>query len=160
MENFIMKSLIVYDSFFGNTEKVAYALGQALGSETVKVQNLVPDQLLGVELLILGSPTRAFSPSPDIKKFLKSQPSQAFKGMKVTAFDTRLSMVDVNSRFLSFMVKIFGYAAETMVKILQKKGGTLLVPPEWFLVKDSEGPLKDGELERTAEWAQHILSAL
>lgn len=155
-----MKSLIVYDSFFGNTEKVAYALGQALGSETVKVQNLVPDQLLGVELLILGSPTRAFSPSPDIKKFLKSQPSQAFKGMKVTAFDTRLSMVDVNSRFLSFMVKIFGYAAETMVKILQKKGGTLLVPPEWFLVKDSEGPLKDGELERTAEWAQHILSAL
>jgi flavodoxin len=155
-----VKSLIIYDSFFGNTEKVAQALGQALGSETIKVQNLVPDQLAGVELLILGSPTRAFSPSPDIKKFLKSQPSQAFKGMKVTAFDTRLSMADVNSKFLSFMVKIFGYAADTMVKILQKKGGTLLVPPEWFLVKDSEGPLKDSELERTTEWAQRILAAL
>lgn len=155
-----MKSLIVYDSFFGNTEKVAHALGQALGSDTVKVQNLVPDQLVGVELLILGSPTRAFSPSPDINKFLKSQTSQAFKGMKVTAFDTRLAMTDVNSKFLSFMVKIFGYAAETMVKILQKKGGTLLVPPEWFLVKDSEGPLKDGELERTVEWAQRIRAAL
>jgi flavodoxin I len=155
-----MKSLIIYDSFFGNTEKIAQALGQALGSETVKVQNLVPDQLVVIELLILGSPTRAFSPSPDIKNFLKSQPSQAFKDMKVTAFDTRLSMLDINSKFLSFMVKIFGYASGTMVKTLQKKGGTLVVPPEWFLVKDSEGPLKDGELERATEWAKRILAAL
>ena len=121
-----MKSLIVYDSFFGNTEKVAHALGQALGSETVKVQNMVPDQLLGVELLILGSPTRAFSPSPDMSKFLKSQPSQAFKGMMVSAFDTRLAMADVNSKFLSFMVKIFGYAAETMVNPQGKFGADLI----------------------------------
>jgi flavodoxin len=155
-----MKPLVIYDSFYGNTQKIAEALAQALGCEAVKVQNLSPDQLVGVELLILGSPTRGFSPSPDIKNFLKSQPSLAFKNMKVTAFDTRLSMVDLNSRFLSFMVKIFGYASGTMVKILQKKGGALLVPPEWFLVNDSEGPLRDGELERATEWAKRILAAL
>ena len=61
---------------------------------------------------------------------------------------------------LTFMVKIFGYAAETMARKLQKKGGTLVVPPEWFLVKDSEGPLKDSELDRATEWAKRILAAL
>ena len=155
-----MRSLIIYDSFFGNTEKIAQALGLALGSETVKVQNLSPDQLVGVDLLVLGSPTRAFSPSPDISKFLKSQPNQGFKGIKVATFDTRIAVNEVNSKFLTFMVKIFGYAAETMARKLQKKGGTLVVPPEWFLVKDSEGPLKDGELERATEWAKRILAAL
>ena len=94
-----MRSLIVYDSFFGNTERIAHALGLALGSETVKVQNLLPDQLVGVELLILGSPTRAFSPSPDITKFLKSQPNQGFTGMKVTTFDTRIAVNEINSKF-------------------------------------------------------------
>lgn len=155
-----MKSLIIYDSFFGNTEKIAQALGQALGSETIKVQDISVDQLNGVELLILGSPTRAFSPSPDITKFLKSQPAQGCTGMKVATFDTRIAVDEVNSKFLTFMVKIFGYAAETMARKLQKKGGTLVVPPEWFLVKDSEGPLKDGELERATEWAKRILAAL
>ena len=28
-----MKTLVVYDSFFGNTERVAQAVGEALGSE-------------------------------------------------------------------------------------------------------------------------------
>jgi len=155
-----MKPLVIYDSFYGNTQKIAEALAQALGCEAVKVQNLSPDQLVGVELLILGSPTRGFSPSPDIKNFLKSHPNQGFSGMKVAAFDTRIAVDEVNSKFLTFMVKIFGYAAETMAKKLQKKGGTLVVPPEWFLVKDSEGPLRDGELERATEWAKRILAAL
>ena len=155
-----MKPLVIYDSFYGNTQKIAEALAQALGCEAVKVQNLSPDQLVGVELLILGSPTRGFSPSPDITKFLKSHPNQGFSGMKVAAFDTRIAVDEVNSKFLTFMVKIFGYAAETMAKKLQKKGGTLVVPPEWFLVKDSEGPLRDGELERATEWAKRILAAL
>jgi hypothetical protein len=38
-----------------------------------------------------------------------------------------------------------------------KKGGTLIVLPECFIVKDSEGPLKAGELERAADWARSLL---
>jgi hypothetical protein len=38
-----------------------------------------------------------------------------------------------------------------------KKGGELVFPPEGFLVKKSEGPLKDGELERAAEWAKGLV---
>ncbi len=154
-----MKTLIVYDSFFGNTEKIAQVLAESLGSEIVKVQAFSPTQLDGVELLIVGSPTRAFNPSPDIKAFLKNMPAEALKNVNATAFDTRYAMEDIEPKLLLMLVRLFGYAAKTMEKLLKKKGAQVIVQPEWFAVKDSEGPLKDGELERAAEWAKRILAA-
>ena len=47
-------------------------------------------------------------------------------------------------------------AASTIAKLLQKKGGTLMAAPEGFLVTGEEGPLKDGELERAANWVQAL----
>ena len=159
-----MKTLIVYDSFFGNTEKIAQAIGNSLGSkenvEILRVSEVKPEQLIGLELLIVGSPTRAFRPTKAIMGFLNKIPLNGLKGVKVAAFDTRISTVDVNSRFLNILVKLFGYAAKPIAYKLEKKGGSLIIPPEGFLVKDSKGPLKDGELERAADWAKLIMETL
>jgi hypothetical protein len=38
---------------------------------------------------------------------------------------------------------------------LVEKGGRLIFPPEGFYVSGTEGPLKDGELERAAEWGKN-----
>ncbi len=57
------------------------------------------------------------------------------------------------------MEKLFGYVAERIADKLVKKGGTLIVPPEWFIVKDSEGPLKAGELEHVVEWDKSVLES-
>ncbi len=40
---------------------------------------------------------------------------------------------------------------------LKGKGGTLMAFPEGFFVKGTKGPLKEGELERAADWAKGIL---
>jgi len=72
-------------------------------------------------------------------------PNRGLKNVKAAAFDTRISVADVNSRVLSGMVKLFGYAAKPIADKLQKKGGTLIAPPEEFIVQGNEGPLKDGE---------------
>jgi hypothetical protein len=56
------------------------------------------------------------------------------------------------------MVKIFGYAAEPMAAKLKKKGGTVKNAPEGFIVGGTEGPLKDGELERAAAWTKELYS--
>jgi hypothetical protein len=40
-----------------------------------------------------------------------------------------------------------------------KRGGKLAVPPEGFIVEASEGPLREGELERAAAWAKTIIGA-
>ena len=156
-----MKALIVYDSVFGNTEKIAKAIGDSLAdltsAEVVKVSEAKLEQLQETGLLIVGSPTRAFKPTKAIVDFLIQIPSNGLKGIDVAAFDTRVNTEDVNSRILNGFVKIFGYAAKPIADKLQKKGGNLVLPPEGFFVKDNEGPLKEGELERAAKWAKQVM---
>lgn len=153
-----MKTLVVYESFYGNTEKIAQAVGKALGGgQVLKFSDFTPDALKGVELLVVGSATRAFQPTPGIKSFLKSLPAGSLNGVRAAAFDTRVDVMEVNNAFLTFMESIFGYAAEPIAKSLVKKGAAQPVPAEGFFVKGSEGPMRDGELERATEWAKKLL---
>ena len=156
-----MKALIIYDSFFGNTEKIAQAIGETLSSsmevEVCKVSEVKQEQLKEINLLLVGSPTRGFMPSPAIKKFLRSIHSDGLKNIKAAAFDTRISEDDVKSRFLRFLMKLFGYAAEPISKKLKIKGAEIVIAPGGFCVKDTEGPSKEGELERAATWAKQII---
>jgi flavodoxin I len=158
-----VKALVVYDSFFGNTEKVAQAIGAALSAQAevqvVRVNQLAQEQLSGLDILVVGSPTRAFSASPDTKKFLARIPTGTLKGVRSAGFDTRIALEDTNSRVLPFFVKLFGYAAEPIARQLVKKGARQVVAPQGFIVMGTEGPMKDGELERAAEWAQKMLVA-
>jgi flavodoxin len=158
------KALVVYDSFFGNTEQIAQSIGNALGRPEdvgiIRVADVRPEQLTGLKLLIVGSPTRAFRPSPAIKSFLKSIPKNSLKGVKVAAFDTRITEEEIDSAvfILRIFVNIFGYAAKPISDRLVKKGGELIAPPEGFFVHGTEGPLKEGELERASDWAKQILA--
>lgn len=156
-----MGIMIVYDSFFGNTEKIAQAISNSMSSDDnvkiFRVSDIRPEQLLGLKLLIVGSPTRAFKPTKAILDLLDRIPSKGLEGVKVAAFDTRISSVDANSRIFNVLEKRFGYAAKPIADKLKKKGGSLILTPEGFFVKESEGPLKDGELERAREWAKSAL---
>jgi flavodoxin len=158
-----MKALIIYDSMFGNTEKVAQVMATALSANAEvaarRVGDVEPAALTGLDLLVVGSPTQGFQPTPAIKKLLDSLPAQGLKGVKVAAFDTRIAMEDVGNWFLTFMVNLFGYAAKPIANRLQKKAGKLVMPPEGFIVNGKEGPLKEGESERAADWAKHLITA-
>jgi len=107
-----------------------------------------------LEYLVVGSPTRGFRPTEGITTFLKGIPEGRLNGAKVAAFDTRIAPEDIKSRILRFLVKIGGYAAPSIAKRLEQAGGRLIVPPEGFAVTGTEGPMKQGELERAAEWAR------
>ena len=153
-----MSTLVIYDSVFGNTEKIAQAVGAAIGGTVRKVSAVQPAELQGVKLLILGSPTRGFRPTPALSAFLKNLPAGALNGVKVAAFDTRISAAGMTKApgILRFLAKRFGYAAEKIAKGLQKAGGTPTAEPGWFGVEASEGPLTDGELERATAWAGQL----
>jgi flavodoxin len=121
------------------------------------VGDVKPEHVVGLDVLVVGSPTRAFSPTPAIKRWVSGLPSKSLQGVKVGAFDTRIALEDVDSALLTFMAKIFGYAAKPIGDRLVKKGGDRVLSLEGFYVQDSEGPLKDGELERAADWVREIL---
>jgi flavodoxin len=157
-----MNVLIVYDSVFGNTAQIAQAMGNALESkksvETVRVNEVNIDKIQGLDVLIVGSPTRGFRPTPAITEFLKTLSQDNLKGVKVAAFDTRFSLNDIESSFVRFIVKTGGYAAKSIANKLKGNGGNLVAPPEGFFVTGEEGPLKEGELERAANWAMQIIA--
>ena len=157
-----MKNLVVYDSVFGNTEKVARAICETIDArdeaECLQVKKVKYEELKDIDLLIVGSPTRKFSPTGAIKKFLKKLLSDDLEGVDVAAFDTRISLEDTNSWFLNLLVKLFGYAAKPIARKLEKKGGNLIIEPEGFIVSGTEGPLKNGELDRAGEWANKIVN--
>jgi flavodoxin len=156
-----MKALVIYDSIFGNTEQVARAISGALGAEStaIRVTDAGNDRLSGLSLLIVGSPTRAFRPTKPISQFLDGIPRDALRGVRVAAFDTRMPEDNLNVPMLGFMVRLFGYASKPISEKLVRKGGELAAPPEGFIVEESEGPLRRGELERAATWARHVAEA-
>ncbi len=149
-----MKTLIAHDSVYGNTEKIARAVGVALGAwQVLPVAQVKPEHLAGLECLVVGSPTRAMRPTPAVMAFLRRLPAGSLLGLRTAAFDTRANVAGINSRILHFMVRVFGYAADPIAARLKRKGGVLAAPPMGFIVKGSEGPLAEGELERAAVWA-------
>jgi len=151
-----MKTLVIYDSVFGNTKTIAEAITHRLGEDTKIIHVAEANKDFdGVGLLIVGSPTRGFRPTPAITAFLKSIPAGKLDGIKIASFDTRIDIKKVNNKFLTFMVKLSGYATEKIEKQLIAKGGTS-VGTEWFCVSASEGPLLDGETERAALWAEGL----
>jgi flavodoxin len=156
-----MNALVVYDSLFGNTERIAQAIGDALAAqadvEVRRADDVKPEDLTGLDLLIVGTPTHGGRPSPATKTWLQALASGSLAGIKVAAFDTRIPSQGANW-FVSLIVKLIGYAAQPLAKSLAQKGGVPIVQPEGFNVTGKEGPLQDGELERATAWAQQILA--
>lgn len=159
-----MKALVIYESFFGNTEKVAQAIAGAMRAagevEVRAVGDVKPEHLKGIDVLVVGAATRAFSPSPATKAWLKALPAHALDGVQVAGFDTRIPIRQETPRFLALLIKVFGNAAEPIAARLVKRGGRQIVAPAGFGVKDSEGPLFEGELERAAAWGGQIAAAV
>lgn len=152
------EKLVIYDSVFGNTEKIAQAIGEALGNATVKkVTDVDPTDLENLKILFVGSPTRAFRPTPAIMSFLKGLDKNTLLGVKAAAFDTRIPIDQTDSKFLKVMIKLFGYADKKVEKALTKTGADLALEPNGFGVTGTEGPLSEGELEQAQTWAKGIL---
>jgi len=145
-----MKVLVVYDSVYGNTEKIARTIGEAVTGDVkiLHANDANPAELEGIDLLIAGAPTQAGRPTLAMQGFFKNVDENTVNGMSIASFDTRIS---------AKWVGIFGYAAGKIGKNLKKRGGNLILPPEPFFVEGKEGPLKEGELERAAGWVKEII---
>jgi len=149
-----MNALVVYDSTFGSTERIAGAIADSLeerGSvRLLRVAKAQPVDLEGIDLLVLGCPTQRHKPTAAVQAFLASIPRGILGGMRAAAFDTRYR----KPRLLT------GSAARAIAKRLRKAGASLLLPPESFFIAAREGPLEEGELERAADWAHQVLDEL
>ena len=149
-----MNALIVYDSQYGDTERIAQAIAEKLAefgeARALRLDPTQPVELQGVDVFIVGCPTQGWRPTPAIQSFLEEVSSDELRGLAGACFDTRFRL----PRFMS------GAAANVMAGKLREKGVSVLGAPESFFVKGTEGPLRDGEPERASTWARQIVDEL
>jgi flavodoxin len=163
-----MKALVVYESLFGNTEKVAQAIADGLSEhgdvellEVTKTREVTTEHL---DLLVVGGPTHGFSMTrPTTREEAVSRGAshgstifglrewldQLHKGRHselVATFDTRVSKV----RHLP------GSAAKSAAKIVSGLGYSSAAQAESFYVEDVSGPLLEGELDRAHDWGEWL----
>lgn len=149
-----MKALVVYDSEFGNTARVAAAIADALRTrlavELASVAETPPARLTGLDLLVIGGPTQHHGVSELMRKWLDGLPATLAGAPWLAVFDTRYRIPKILS----------GSAAAVIGGRLLRRGARLLLPAESFHVTEIEGPLDPGEAERAQLWAEQILDRL
>src|SRR5215207_10623152 len=146
-----MNALVLYDSQYGDTERIAQAIADTLAefgeARAVRLDPSQPVDLQGVDVFIVGCPTQGWRPTPAVQSFLEEVSSEELRSLAVACFDTRFRL----PRLMT------GSAARVMARTLQEKGVSLLLQPESFFVKGTQGPLRDGELDRAAAWARMLI---
>jgi flavodoxin len=153
-----MSTLVLYDSKFGNTEHLARIIAEHLNTQAHHISTLSTDRLAGVELLVVGCPTQGMGPTEATRDAVKALPDGSLKGIKVAAFDTRFDFDTIEKplpRLATSFLKL-RFAAKPLEALLEAKGGQPVAPAEGFFVTGNEGPLREGEAERAAEWASRL----
>jgi flavodoxin len=146
----MMKTLVVYDSLYGNTEIIARAIGDVLPGEVQvqRVEQAVAGELEATELLVIGSPTHGSEATEKVQGLMARIGSPTHEGARAATFDTRLTWG---------FLRRYGFAADKIATALKEKGWTLVGEEGGFFVRGlKKGPLKKGEEERAAAWAKGL----
>ena len=163
-----MKSLVVYESWFGNTRRIAELIAAELAANG-EVQLLSVDDPLPplnhVNLIVLGAPTHVHGLSSRMSRKGALEQGEGTGeagigargwierlplcgGPSVAVFDTRAHKPEL----------LVGSAAHGMAHRLRHRGYRMAVEPESFFVHGTPGPLEDGELARATEWGRALVS--
>lgn len=166
-----MRSLIVYESMYGNTRQVAEAIAegcrQAGEATAVRACDCDPHALAGADLVVLGGPTHAWSMSrPRTRQAaitnakpenppVEAQPDESgirelldrlprLTGL-AAAYDTRIAAP----------AALTGRASAGIARRLRRAGVRLVAEPRSFLVSRGSR-LRPGQLEQARAWGVRL----
>lgn len=133
-----MRALIIYDSLFGNTEKVTRALASGLRErgadvDCVRVAKVDVAGLRAYNMLIIGGPTHKRGLSEPMKVFTERLNDVDLTDLKGFAFDTKQE-----PRFLT------GSAGKHIEQKMKQRRMRVVKPHASAIVLGREGPLAEG----------------
>jgi len=145
-----MKTLVVYYTKYGNTEKVAKLIAEGItsieGNEAI-VKNVKDVKLKdekSYDLILIGSPNHFGRHVGSIKKFIKKLPSSQIKADAYAVFDTYI-MKD----FEKAVKKMEEQISEVLPDLPQASSG-LSIKVEG--TGTSKGPIEEGDLPKCKEF--------
>jgi menaquinone-dependent protoporphyrinogen IX oxidase len=151
-----VKGIVVYDTSYGNTKKVAETIADALKESGIEVDLFHVEDVKKLsakdyDFLVLGSPTKFGTMSFAMRGFLGKVKSEEWMNKPFAAFDTE-NPENAEKKQDS--------AGEKIAQKLTEKKMSQLVPVLKALVHEMKGPLLEGELERTKEYAKGLATKL
>lgn len=170
-----MKTLVVYESMYGNTHQIAAAVASGLDSVSAvtlrKVTEVSPADVAEADLLVVGGPTHAHGLTrPSTRRAavdaaakpqsdLVTEPDAVSPGLRewiggLEAGRTRQAAVVFDTR-LSAPAMFTGRASRVLRRKLRRRGFRVACRPESFLV-DKKSRLVPGELERARRWGAAV----
>ena len=146
-----MKGIVIYDSSHGNTKKVAETISETLLESGIEVDAFYVKEIKKLrtkeyDFLVIGSPTRWGTMSFTVKRFL-SKVNEEWKNKPFISYDTELS---------ENIEKNEGSAAGKISEKLKEKQMNQLLPVLKTIVSGIKGPLQEGEIERTKDYARKL----
>jgi flavodoxin len=170
-----MRVLVVYESMFGSTKKLAEAIAEGLADCTevsvVPVTSADAHILDGTDLAVVGGPTHTHRMSrPSTRKLagkLAKEPgsevelvSGAVSGPGVREWIASLGRLEVaGAAFdtrLQGLPALTGRASKSICRHLAHHGARIAASPESFLVEGLTGALVEGELGRARAWGERL----
>ena len=156
-----LKGIVVYDTSYGNTKLVAETITQTFRENGIEadlydvkdVKKLDPKDYT---FLIVGSPTRFGTMSFTVKRFLGKIKTEEWTNKSFAAFDTENPENIEKSRAEN---KEWSAAEKIAAKLREKKMRELL-PALKASVLGQKGPLVEGEIQRTKEYAKELAAEL
>lgn len=151
---------VIFDTVFGNTKQIATAIADAMAEgnsvDMLTVTEARDADLSSFDLLIIGSPTRGFRPTPATSEFIAGLKPSITRAVKAAAFDTRIAPADIHPAPLRWVIEAGGYAADRIELLLKERGFAIAGKGAGFEVSGTEGPLKPGETDRAGGWARAL----
>jgi len=164
---------VVYESMFGNTQRVARAIADGLANtydvalyEVGDAPDVVPSH---VALLVVGGPTHAFSTStPDTRRTAAAQGKPVVstgRGVREWLAQLALDGAPLSAAFdtrLHRPLWFWGSAARRVHRELARLGARSATAPECFFVRfpsrsvDVTQSLVDGDLTRAEVWGREL----
>jgi len=152
-----MKGIVIYDTSYGNTRKIAETITETLKESGIEVDLFYVKKVKRLsakdyDFLVLGSPTRMGTMSFTVKRFLGKVKGEEWANKPFAAFDTENPENIEQSRIQN---KEWS-AAEKIAKKLTEKKLNQALPVLKAVVLGWKGPLQEGEIERTKEYAREL----
>jgi hypothetical protein len=159
-----MKTIVVYESFWGNTAAIARAIAEGAGAPALTTSEATPDVVTGSDILIVGAPVLGFTlPSERMRESLVSGQPKAPAPADISHPSMRSWLASVpkgNGRAAAFETRIWwspGGSVTAILRVLRTAGYRPIGRGEKFIVEGTYGPLRDGELERARRWGEELV---
>ena len=160
-----MKALIFYDSYYGNTQRVAEAIAEEVRSQGHEadlrsMRKKYPAPPRG-DILFLGSPVRLGTTTKRAKKFVRSLDENLWKDKPVVVFTTVLALPE-NPRpeQIESREKYDLAAGRKLAEMAKAEGLNALAERLAVDVVGMKGPLAETGLEQTKQFTRSILGRL